>query len=157
MDLAGKMDLLRFLGARHVEVGGEMGVFIPYKPNPSIFTSANAAYASVIVRSKRNQDYGQTHFLTLAPTEHNAKVLKTSEIRSVCPILGGLTPLAASATSNKLKTVGNKTGGIYQSPKPPKPTKREPNPILDKGEDIVKKGVKPWDFSIPDDSEDIPL
>jgi hypothetical protein len=95
--LNGKINLLKYPGAKKIIANGVKGIFIPAEQNPSIFIGEKGAYAAVRVVEKVTtfNDKTYSHFIaaTLSKAQRDelaAQGLSEDEIKAFSPILGNL-------------------------------------------------------------------
>lgn len=95
MAINGKINLLKYIGARKVSLGGQKGIFIPVEENPTIFVGEKGAYASVRVVEHESSFDGKTytHFIAASiddkkRREELEKVHGKDAMKAFTPILG---------------------------------------------------------------------
>lgn len=95
MAINGSINLLKYVGARKVSLGGQKGIFIPVDDNPSIYVGEKGAYASVRI-VEHESTYGDktyTHFIAAAIDSKKRRdelenQFGKERVKSMTPILG---------------------------------------------------------------------
>lgn len=106
MAINGSINLLKYVGARKVSLGGQRGIFIPVDENPSIYVGDKGAYASVRVVEHESTfgDKTHTHFIAAAidskkrRDELEAQYGKET-VKTFTPILGNAIDYNAASES----------------------------------------------------------
>ena len=93
----GKINLLKYKGARKVSISGKNGIFIPVDENPTIFVSENGAYSNIRIVEKEskfdNREYSHficTSFSSKKVYEDYEKEYTSEGLREFTPIIGNI-------------------------------------------------------------------
>lgn len=105
MAINGKINLMKYVGARKVCLGGENGVFIPVEQNPTIYAGDKGVYASVRIVEHEStfDDAHYTHFIAAALDKKTREEMREAfgdeRVKSVTPILGNATDYSQQSST----------------------------------------------------------
>lgn len=109
MAINGKINLMKYVGARKVSIGGHKGIFIPVELNPTIFVGEKGAYASVRVVEHEStfDDVTYSHFIAASLSKDIREELEAKygkdEVKKMTPILGNMSTYTGGSTQTNFE------------------------------------------------------
>lgn len=109
MAINGSINLMKYVGARKVSLGGQKGIFIPVEENPTIYVGEKGAYASVriVAHESEFEDRKYTHFIAASLSKEKRTELENSfgkeATKAYTPILGNAAEYSSGGTFEEEK------------------------------------------------------